>query len=107
MSELKCPIADDRIERSETHRGRTYSGLWCSAGQCFCKDATGDFGPGYFDDLEMIEPHTMCTNFSRYGNYCIKLTDADIEALKQGKIGAILHEDEGVFIKYFGGEVDE
>lgn len=103
MEDLKCPIADDRVC---LHGSRSKNRTWCSAKRCKCVDATGDFGPGYFDEVEIIEPNTICASGSLFGNYYIKLTDDDIQAMKDGKIGAILHEEYNVFIKYVGGEVD-
>ena len=102
MGDLKCPNADDRVSRSKN--GKSF--IWCSAKRCRCEDATGDFGPNYFDEVEIIEPNTICASGSLFGNYYIKLTDDDIQAMKDGKIGAILHEEYNVFIKYVGGEVD-
>ena len=106
MSDLKCPKADERIEHSEVRRfGRgVRTGLWCPYKKWFCEDGSGCVD--YDEKFTMVEPNEVCVNTSPYGNYCIKLTDADIEAIKQGKVGAILDEEYNIFVKYVGGEVD-
>lgn len=104
MSDLKCPNADDRVSRSK--KGAKNPFMWCSFKRCRCEEPTGEVSPNYYDEVELIEPHTTCANSSIFGNYYITLTDADIQAMKDGKIGAILHEEYNVFIKYVGGEVD-
>lgn len=60
----------------------------------------GDFEEGKLDQCEVDQ---VCRNCSIFGNDLIAITDADIEALKQGKVLYRLDEY-GLFLVYKKGE---
>lgn len=104
--ELKCPHADELESRmyipifkgeKECMRNDycVYKGEFCR------KDKTGYYAPN--DGFKIIEPNEMCALGSIFGNYVFKITEADIEALRNGKVLYSL-DKYGTFIVYDKGE---
>lgn len=56
----------------------------------------------WFDEkLKLIDLLDTCPQQSRFGNNFFVITDADIEALKSGKV-LFARDEYGVFLKYEG-----
>ena len=86
----KCDFANNRRK----YRNKPN---WCSYKQTYC-DGNGFIKPDF--EPTILEPKDVCAKSSIFGNYYIKITDKDIEALKSGKAVAIVGEEYNIFIEY-------
>lgn len=104
--ELKCPYADKLTSERYIPRFSPFDSClrddYCKHKGKFCgSDRTGYYSPD--DEFTIIDRNEMCTNASIFGNHVFKITEADIEALRNGKVLYDLDEY-GTFIVYDKGE---
>ena len=88
----KCDFAD---ERTKYKNGSGY----CEHKGCFCNGNGNMFSEKLsLSEVEKVEKKDICQKSSIWGNYYIALTDEQIEAIKNGEVFALLHEEYNIFI---------
>lgn len=75
----------------------------CAHKSCRCNGIVEKeefFIDGY--KFETIEIKDICKESSPFGNYYLRLTDADIQTIKNGGVLGVLDEEYNIFIAYKG-----